>query len=74
MEVLYFFAVLITNNIANAAIVHSLGTVFGIPHNFVDEVAEMEHEAESIFLGSMFVFIDHSAISVLRPVIRRSDN
>ena len=60
----------IAHDVADLAIVHALRAIFRIPDHFVDEIAEMQHEAETILFGGALVFVDHPAIGVLRALIR----
>src|SRR5215510_14557554 len=62
MEVTNLFAILVTNNVAQPPSVIALRSVFRIPDYFVDEVAEMEHEAELIVSRPLFVLPDHPAV------------
>src|SRR5262249_5770160 len=52
----------VTDDVAQPPRVHSLRTVFGIPDHFVNEVAEVKHEAESLIRRTPLVFPDHPAV------------
>src|SRR5215510_960028 len=62
MEVTNLFAILVTNNVAQPPSVIALRSVFRIPDYFVDEVAEMEHEDESILRRPLLILPDHPAV------------
>src|SRR5262245_44714244 len=62
MEVPNLFAVPVTDYVAQPPCVHALRAVFRIPDHFVNEVAEMEHEAELIFRRPLLVLPDHPAV------------
>src|SRR5579864_741978 len=65
VKVADLFAVRITIDLAYFPVVHPLRAIFGIPGDFVDEVAEMQHETELICFCSALVFKNHSSIGVL---------
>src|SRR6516162_280736 len=69
MKVPDLFAVFVSNDVAKTTTVHPLRTIFGVPHYFVDEVSQMEHEAQLISLLRGHIFKDHSAICILRALI-----
>ena len=50
VEIVDLFAMFITDDIAELAIVHALRAIFGIPDNFVNEIAEVQNETELILL------------------------
>ncbi len=58
----------VTNNIAQAPVVHALRAVFGVPDKLVDKIAEVQHKTQTIFLRSMFVLKNHSPVGVLRSL------
>src|SRR5215475_15747499 len=62
MEVTNLFTVPETDKVAQPSCVHALRPVFWIPDHFVDEVAEMEHEAELIVRRPLFVLPNHPAV------------
>src|SRR5262245_65873859 len=70
MEVPNLFAVPVTDYVAQPPCVHALRAVFRIPDYFVDEVAEMEHEAELIFRRPLLVLPDHPAVSRRGALLR----
>ena len=51
-----------------AAAIQAVGHVFGIADDFVDEVAEVEDEAELFGAGAARIFVDHAAVGVQRAV------
>jgi hypothetical protein len=59
----------IANNVAEAAIVHALRAIFGVPDDLVDEVAEVQHEVEPVGFRRPLVFENHPPIRVLRALI-----
>src|SRR5262245_38650657 len=63
VKVTKLFTMRVTDDVTQPPRVHSLRTIFGIPDNFIDEVAEVEHEAESLVIGPPLVFPDHPAVS-----------
>ena len=69
VEVADLFAVRVADDVADATVVHALRSVFWIPHNFIDEVAEVQHEANTICFGSALILENHSAVGVLRAVV-----
>ena len=61
------FAVGVANQIAQPPIVAaSAGRVFGIGHDLVHEIAQVQHEVEIAAGWRAFVFGDHAAIRMLR--------
>src|ERR1700736_6115040 len=68
VEVSIFFAIRITNEVSQPAVIHPLRAIFRIPNEFVDEIAEMQHEAEAVLFSCPFIFKDHSAVRVLCPL------
>jgi hypothetical protein len=46
MKVAYLFSVWIPVDLADFAVVHSLRAIFGMPGDFIDEVAEMQDESD----------------------------
>src|SRR5262245_35740289 len=70
MEVPNLFAVPVTDYVAQPPCVHALRAVFRIPDYFVDEVAEMEHEAELIVRRPLLVLPDHPAVSRRGALLR----
>ena len=56
------------HDVAQPARVHALRAVLGVPHDLVEEVAEVEHEAEPIGLGALLVLEDHPAVGGLRAL------
>src|SRR5215831_7617438 len=62
MKVTNLLAARVTNDVAQPPRVISLRSVFWIPNHFVDEIAEVEHEAESLIRRSPLVFPDHPAV------------
>src|SRR5262249_2285400 len=70
MEVTNLFAILVTNSCAQPPSVIALRPVFRIPDYFVDEVAEMEHEAELIVRRPLLVLPDHPAVSRRGALLR----
>src|SRR5215472_866169 len=63
------FAVLVADDVAQTPVVHSLGTILRVPDDFIDKVAQMEHEFQSlVFLGPL-VFENHSPIGILCSLI-----
>ena len=69
MEVPDLFAVRIADDVAQAPVVHTLRPILRVPDDFVDEVAEVQHEAEPILLGGALILEDHPPIGVLRAVV-----
>ncbi len=70
MEVSNLFAMLIANDVSQAAVVHALWAVFRIPDDLVDEIAEVKHEAELLVCRRALVFVNHAPIGILRTLIR----
>jgi len=68
VEVLYFLAICISDDVADAAVVHHLA-VFRIPDDLIDEIAKVQHESKPFVLWRALVFIDHSSICILRALI-----
>jgi hypothetical protein len=68
VEVAHFLAGLEAHDVAQAAVVHALRPVFGVPDDLVDEVAEVQHEVELTLGGAPFVLEDHAAIGILRAL------
>src|SRR5215467_7013144 len=68
VKVLDFLASDVTNDVPQATVVHALGTVFWIPDEFIDEIAQVEHESQTIGLGGALVLENHSAIGILRSL------
>src|SRR5580704_4293284 len=52
----------VADEVTKAPIVHTLWPILGVPHDLVDEVAEVEHEVELLTGGSAFVLEDHSPV------------
>src|SRR6185295_4393970 len=69
VEIADLLAVLVTHDVADTAVVHALRTIFGVPHELVDEVAEVQHEVEALARRCALVFVDHAAPGVLRALI-----
>src|SRR5262245_20185264 len=69
MEVTNLFTVPEADNVTQPSCVHALRPVFRIPDHFVDEVAEMEHEAEPIVCRLLFVLPNHPAIGRRCPLL-----
>jgi hypothetical protein len=69
VEVVVLLAVGITHELADAAIVHALRPVLRIPDQFVDEIAQMQHEPEAILGRGLLVLEDHASIRILRTVV-----
>src|ERR1700680_215521 len=65
VEVSNLFAIRIPNEVSQPAVIHPLRTIFRIPNEFVDEIAEMQHEAEAVLFPCSFIFKDHSAVRIL---------
>src|SRR6266853_686326 len=65
VEVPNLFAIRITNEVSQPAVIHPLRAIFRIPNEFVDEIAEMQHEAEAVLFPCSFIFKDHSSVRVL---------
>src|SRR5262245_7169936 len=70
MKVTNLFAVPETDNVAQPPGVHALWPVFWIPDHFINEIAEMEHEAELILLLPLFVLPDHPAVGRQGALLR----
>jgi hypothetical protein len=64
VEVGDLLAVRIADDVAQAPVVHPLGPVLRIPDGLVDEVPEMEHEAQPFGLGALLVLEDHPPVGV----------
>src|SRR5262245_41776811 len=62
MEVTNLFAAAETDDVAQPPGVHALRPVFRLPDHFIDEVAEMQHEAELIVRRPLLVLPDHPAV------------
>ncbi len=69
VKVVNFLTVWIPDDVADAAIVIGR-TIFGIPDELIDEVAQVQHESELFVLWRALVFIDHPPICILRALIR----
>jgi hypothetical protein len=69
MEIRDFLAMLVTHDVAQPAVVHALGPVFGIPDDLVNEVAEMQDKSKAFRRCGLLVFEDHPAIGVLSALI-----
>jgi hypothetical protein len=69
MEVLDPFAVRVSDDVAEAAVVHALRSILRIPHDFVDEVAEVQHEIEPIGGRGALVLENHPPECVLRALV-----
>ena len=69
MKIVDLLAVLVTHEVANAAVIHALRPVFRIPDDFVDEIAEMQDEAQPVLFGGALILEDHSPVGVLRAVV-----
>ncbi len=67
VEVADLLAVRIPDHIVELAIEVALWPVFRIPDDLVDEVAEMQNEAEAIIVRRALSFVDH-------PSVRRSSS
>src|SRR5262249_2266130 len=59
-----FFTAFVTNDVAQSPRIIALRTIFGIPHYFVNKVAEMQHEIQTILRISPFILPDHPAIGI----------
>jgi hypothetical protein len=70
MEIAMLLAMRIAHEIADAAIVVALRAVFGIPDEFVDEVAEMQDEAQARVGRRVLVVVDHAPVGRLRAEVR----
>ena len=70
VTVVDLFAIRIANHVAEAPIVHSLRPVLRVPHHFIDEVAQMQHEVQAITIRCLLILKDHPAIGILRALIR----
>src|SRR4029079_4222795 len=66
MKVGVFLAARIANDVANAPRVISLRPILRVPNDLVDEVAEVEDEAQSFGRIAPFVVYDHTSIRVAR--------
>src|SRR5579864_7008906 len=55
MKVANLFAVRVADDISQAAVIHTLRSVLRIPHNFVDEVAEVQYETDSLRFGCTLI-------------------
>src|SRR5262245_30198858 len=62
MEVTNLFAIPVTNNVAKSPGVHALRSVLRIPDYSVNEVAEMQHEAELLVRRPLPVLPDHPPV------------
>jgi len=69
VEVLYFLAVCVSDDVADAAVVHHLA-VFRIPDDFINEIAKVQHESKLFVPWRALVFVDHPSICILRALIR----
>lgn len=69
VEGLNLLAMRITDDISDLSVV-VLCSILRVPHDFVDEIAEMQNEAKPILVAGLFIFIDHSAVCILRAEIR----
>src|ERR1035438_4408925 len=70
VKVSNLLAMWIADDVSDTAVIHPLGTVLRGPYDFIDEVAEVQHEANPLGLGSSCVFENHSAVGVLRALVR----
>jgi hypothetical protein len=69
VEVGDLLAVLVAHDVAEAAVVHPLRAVFGVPDDLVDEVAEVQDEPETVRGRRLFVLEDHPAVGVLGALV-----
>src|SRR5438309_8499478 len=67
MKIANLFAVFVVNDVAQTTVVDALRSVFRVPDNFIDEVAEVKHEPEAILFRSAFVLENHSPVRILSP-------
>src|SRR6185369_3813148 len=68
VEVLNFLSLRITNDFLDLAVVIS-GAVLRIPDHLVDEVTQVQNEAEAVLLRSFLILEDHSSVRVHRSEI-----
>ena len=47
--------VLISNDVADLAVIHPLFPILRIPHDFINEISQMENKIDPIALGRAFV-------------------
>ena len=69
VEVADFLAVFEPHDVADAAVVHAARAILRIRHHLVDEVAEVQHEAQALVRRSALVLVNHATVGVLRAVV-----
>ena len=70
VKIVNLLAMLVANDVAQFSIVHALRTIFRIPDDLVNEIAQVQNEIEPLVFGRAQVFEDHAPIRVLRALIR----
>ena len=68
VEVAHLVAGFEAHDVAQAAVVHALRPVFGIPDDLVDEIAEVQDEIEPPLGRAQHVLVDHASIRILRAL------
>src|SRR5581483_9613675 len=65
MEIVNLLTMFVAHDVTQPPVVHPLRPVFRVPDDFVDEIAEVQYETQSILLRRALIFKDHPAISIL---------
>src|SRR4029450_12659456 len=66
VKVVVLLAVRIADDVADGACVVALRSILRVPHDLVDEVAEMKDECQAVCGSATLVLPDHAAIGVAR--------
>src|SRR5215468_1510375 len=69
VEVVNLLSLRIANEFLDLAVVVS-GAVLRVPDQLVDEVAQVQDEAEAVLLRNALILEDHSSVRVLRSEVR----
>jgi hypothetical protein len=69
MEVPMLLAVRVSNDVAQLARIHALRPIFRIPHDFVNEIAQVQHESQPVLGRSLPVLPYHAPVGDRRTLL-----